>query len=435
MNPHRSNLSPVAGDNWQATRVEVLPTQIATQILRDEKDDPAVTGREIGRRVGNDQRELFVSCGPAEAMRQQFEIVRPEFIALHDLGTALSRKLISGLASASGRRVQRLVIRRQGYGTPLATLEFIEWGTAEGRTLRLYTTEIDADSASRGALALTLLAHSQLGVVIVGDLPAHALASALQPLQQAMQGSSWPNRHLLLLPLTSASALASQGAQLARQTGANVRTTPQVGKPADAWTFITGTWNQMHDQPALRGMQLPALAETTPATPPAEGATAPAPRHAATATASAASAHPMVTEPLPLKPMPELPHAGAPAPRIEDALGHYVERVAKLNGLRACCVFDIGEGKSLAYAGARFEAAQLARQGRGLLEAAAASGKALGMTAASTEIALSLDACHVVLRPLPRHPRLMLIGVLDKNVANLTLARLQIQRLDEDFSA
>ena len=130
---------------WQATRAQ---TSIATQIAGDENDYLAATSDagNIGRQVGGDQHELFVSCDPAEAMQQQFDHLRPEFIALHDIGTTSSRKLLAGVAAASQRTLQKLVIRRQGYGTPLATLEFVDLPAGDGRSLRLYTTEADADT-------------------------------------------------------------------------------------------------------------------------------------------------------------------------------------------------------------------------------------------------------------------------------------------------
>ncbi|HEX3140993.1 MAG TPA: hypothetical protein VHQ87_13120, partial [Rhizobacter sp.] len=124
-------------DGWQATRAESL---VATQIQpREEDEQGASAPADIGRQINPSQRELFVSCDPAEAMQQQFDHLRPEFIALHDIGTSSSRKLLAGVAAASGRSVQKLLIRRQSYGTPLATLEFIDFPSGN-QSLRIYTT-------------------------------------------------------------------------------------------------------------------------------------------------------------------------------------------------------------------------------------------------------------------------------------------------------
>jgi len=133
-----------ADEAWQATRAQ---TALATQILRDENDYLAAGARpDIGRQVSPDVRELFVSCEPALALQQQFEHLQPEYIAVHDVGTTSSRKLLAGIASAAGRSMQKLVIRRQGFGTPLATLAFVDLPTHEGGQLRLFTTEADADT-------------------------------------------------------------------------------------------------------------------------------------------------------------------------------------------------------------------------------------------------------------------------------------------------
>jgi hypothetical protein len=447
-----------AEGGWEPTRAQSM---MATQIMRgaDEAEDDT-TARDIGRPVGDNVRELFVSCGPAEALRQQFEILHPEFIAVHDVGTALSRKLLAGIAAASGRSVQRLVIRRQGYGTPLATLEFIEWPTAQGTALRLYTTEADADTASRAALAMMLLAHSQLGVMLVGDLPVHALTTALQPLQQALARGPWPNRHLLMLPLSSASAVAAQSAHLSGPSGVTVRTTPQVQRPAQAWGFISATWNQMHDSDAARGMQLPGVAAGPAAAGPAVTPTAPAavpgPSNpsapqagpvsplaaaqaalaAATAPVAAPASPPAAAPvtPLPMRPMPAVPGPGAAPRGRDDVRVDHLGRRGKLNGMLACAVFDTATSRLRAHAGTAFDGERLAHQGRALIDAARRSADGLGVPPGTPETTLTLAAHHVMLRPIARHPDLALIAVFDARIANLTLVRLQIQRHDEDFA-
>lgn len=430
----------VPQDEWEPTRAL---SSLATQIMHETGDEVAET-RDVGRLTGNNQRELFVSCGPAEAMRQQFEILSPVFIAVHDIGTAVSRKLLVAIAGASGRHLQKLVIRRQGYGTTLATLEFVEWPTAQGARLRLYTTEIDADPASRNALAITLLANSRLGVVIVGDLALPAMTAALEPLQQGIVNGPWPNRHLLLLPLTAARVLAGQGAMLAGRTGVTVRTTPQVMRPAEAWSFISGMWNHIHKDPATMGLRLPGLASAAdppkasaaPAIAPAAVTGAPATNPVASARAAtgtpAAAAAPS-TNPLPLRPMPLVPGSDTAPMKLEDSLAEYVVRLFKLGGIACCGVFDGTTTKSLAHAGADFNAGNLAQQSRALMDAVVQSARLIGLPGSNPELALTLDAHHLVLRPLPHNPHLVLYAVFDRKVANLTLVRLQIQRLDEDL--
>jgi hypothetical protein len=388
-----------APDGWEATRAQ---TAVATQFLKDERDYLDGEQPDIGKQVGADARELFVSCDPAQAMRQQFEHLHPEYIAVHDLGTTTSRKLLASIAAASKRHVQTLTIRRQGYGTTLATLEFIELPTSEGTLLRIYTTETDADTSARHGLATTLLAFSRLGVVLVGEMPHHALAAAFKPVHEDMIRGPWPNRHLLLLPLASANALVSQGVELSRGTHVNVRTTPTVARPADAWGFISSTWSRVRE---------PVQAQ----------AKAPAPRPPAA--------------PLPLRPMPEVRAAASQAVLSESVLERYVQHLSHLAGMVSCCIFDIASGRALNHAGANPGASDLAEHGTEMLSSMQASSRSLGLGHAIPEAAITLGAHHLVLRAVPRHPGLALHAVLDKTHANLTLARLQIQRMDSLFDA
>ena len=413
--------APSASEAWQATRAQ---TSLATQFLTSEDDYLAPEKSDIGRQTGSNERELFVSCAPAEALQQQFEHLHPEFIAIHDIATASSRKLLAGIAAASGRAMQKLTIRRQGYGTPLAALEFIELPTADGSLLRVYSTEIDADTTARHGIARMLLGFSRLSVVMVGDLPAHAIASAIKPLQEAMLAGPWPNRQMLLLPLASASTLVAQGMALSRETGVSVRTTPQVARPADAWGFINGTWNRLREQAQPDGRAIPALVSAV---------AAPAAPTAASAPASPAAPRKPAPK-LAMRPMPAVPAAGARAtPATESVLERYVQQLIELGGMVSCCIFDVATGREITHAGASPRSADLATHGTELLAAIGATSRKLGLGHTLPEAAITLGSHHLLIRAVPRHPGLALHAVLDKAQANLTLARLQVLRLDSVF--
>ena len=413
-------------DVWQSTRAQ---TALATQFARDEDDYLAPDKLDIGRQTTANVRELFVSCDPAQAMQQQFEHLHPDFIAVHDIATASSRKLLAGIAAASARSVQKLVIRRQGFGTPLASLEFLELPTAEGSTLRMYSTEADADPAARAGLARTLLAFSRLAVVMVGDLPAAAMPAALAPLRDHMVTGPWPNRQMLLLPLASASTLVTQGIELGRGTGVNVRTTPQVTRPADAWGFINGTWGR------LRGIEPVARPRAVPGgAPPSASANAAPSAGGASGVASIAPAGRSGVDPLLMRPMPTVSSAMR-GTTPKGLLDRYVHQLAELAGMVSCCVFDVASGLEIAHAGARPDPAELARHGSSLLGAMSATSRILGLGHALPEAAITLGSHHLLLRAVPQHPGLALHAVLDKSHANLTLARLQVQRMDALFEA
>src|SRR5207342_3539531 len=123
----------------------------------------------------------------------QIDRLAPEYIAVHDVGTAASVRLLGALAGAAGGRLQRLSIRRQGHGVALAVIQFVEIPLPSGDLLRIYSTDANADAQARQQIAQVLMARSRLAVMMVGELPAHALATALQPLREALQRGPWPN--------------------------------------------------------------------------------------------------------------------------------------------------------------------------------------------------------------------------------------------------
>ena len=97
------------------------------------------------------------------------------------------------------------------------------------------------------------------------------------------------------------------------------------------------------------------------------------------------------------------------------------------------CVFENATGRSLAHSGNAPDPDALGATGSGLLASVTRAALRLQLGAEAPDAALTLDARHIVLRPVPRHPGLVLFALLDREHANLTLARLQIQRLDELF--
>lgn len=400
-------------DAWQATRAQ---TSLVTQFVNEE-DYLAATKPEVGRMTGANVHEFFVSCDPAQALQQQFEHLQPDFIAVHDIATASSRKLLNGIAAASGRAVQKLVIRRQGYGTALASIEFIELPKADGTALRMYSTEADGDTAARDGLDRMLLGFSRLGVIMIGELPPHATESALQPIREAMLRGPWPNRQLLLLPLASASPLVGYGVDLSTGTGVNVRTTPKVTRPADAWGFITASWSRLGEQPTGAGASSAAQRPANPV--------------------SVRVAGLPQTDPLAMRPMPPVPtaasrRAAAVLPPA-DLLERYLLQLGQLTGLVSCCIFEVANGREVAHAGTAPNGTELALQGSQLLSAMTAASRTLGLGQALPDAAISLAEHHLLLRGVPRHPGLALHAVLDKIAANLTLVRLQLQRMDALF--
>jgi hypothetical protein len=419
MNPITSRSPSTPPANWESTRVQ---TQIAGS--GDDGDT-----RDIGRAVGNGMRELFVSCDPAEALIQQFDFLQPSYVAVHDLGTAgVARQLLSGIAAAAQRSVQQLVIRRSGVGTPLATLQFVDCPAANGATVRLYATEIDADTASRQAMAQVLFSRSRLGIVMVGSLPGHVIQTHLDPWHRAVLQRGWTCRRVLFLPLAANPALATQVAAFRTATAIEASVTPPVTRPADVWQQLAVAWNdlQRRSQPGVDVTKLPLLTSNqkpAAAAPLSPTAAAPA------ATSAAATAPLAAAAPLPM------PSVGAAAPVENTPLARYLGAVSQLQGVVSACAFEPGSGRPLGHAGARPSAEDLARHGTTIVGALANASRAMGFGAAPPDCLVMLGQHYLMLRALPAMGGMpvgaMLHVVVDKlHAPQIEALREQLRKLD-----
>ncbi len=392
-----------------------------TQVVADRDAYLGQGSRDVGRRISEDQVELFIAGDVAQSLQQEFSRHTAEFVTLHDVGTSASLRMLSSLAGPAGVRVQRLSVRRQGHGVALAVLQFVEVPLADGTPVRLYATDIQADANARAQVARVLLAFSRLGVLMVGELPPHALTAQLLPLREAVQRGPWSNRDLLMVPLGSGTALAAQAAQLAGQSPVAVHVTPHAAKAAQVWGFIVGAWNRMQGAQG-RERALPAelaSAVARPAVPAAEAITQPmdlqpmSPRRATPAPA--------------IPPMP----TGAPMP-VPGATRWqaYVDRCAAIKGALACCVFDMHSAQPLAQALGPPGGDRLAQQGSLLLNSVGDAARALGVGQGRPEMTITTAAHHLVLRPVPGHPGVAVHLVLQLSAGNLTLARMQLERIE-----
>lgn len=434
----------------------MMPTMNATHDLRtdvshpsrptaDELDSPRtqiVTDRDaylgqgrhdVGRRVADDQVELFVTADVPGSLQKEFMLHTPEFVAVHDIGTSASLRLLSSMASAAGGPVQRLSIRRQGHGVALAVLQFVEVALPDGSPMRLYSTDVNADTATRTQVARVLLAFSRLGVILVGELPPHALKSQLAPLHEALAKDNWPNRDLLLVPLGSGTAMAAQGAQLAGNSGVAVHVTPHAERPKQVWTYISGAWNRLHGKPGGERALQTDLAQALPraVVPASEADTQPTPldalgppgRTSPVAMAAAAAIAPAVALRRAPLPMPTPMSSGA---RWQS----YVDRCMVVKGSLVCCVFDLHSAKPLAHCGHGPAPARLAQQGAVLVNGAVEAARALGLGSNGPETSVTVGAHHLLIRPVPGHPGIAVLLMLAAATGNLALARVQIERVE-----
>ena len=280
------------------------------------------------------------------------------------------------------------------------------------------------------------MAYSRLAVVIVGDLPPHALATALMPLRDAIKEGPWPNRELLMLPLARRRGTGQPGvAAWPPAASVQVRTTPLVTRPAEAWNYVRGTWNKVRAQ--LRDTTTTLLAEIidTAAVPTPSAASAASSTQPGTAgrTGSAAGSGndgAAALARLPMQPMPPRACRVPAAATVDPALATYVRKCGELKGMVSCCVFELATQRTIGHAGTRPGPAALASQGATLMASMAEAAHALNLGDAAPDAAITLGSHHQLLRAVPGRPGLALHAVLDRGLANLTLVRLQLQRLD-----
>ena len=133
--------------------------------------------------------------------------------------------------------------------------------------------------------------------------------------------------------------------------------------------------------------------------------------------------------------MPAVPSQSSRDAASLDPLSRYAQQLSELTGMVSVCICEVATGKDLRHAGASPGPEDLAMHGSDLLAAMLTTSRTLGLGHALPEAAITLGAHHLVLRAVPKHPGLAIHAVLDKTHANLTLARLQIMRMDSLFDA
>ena len=351
------------------------PGTPATQVVEPGEDTSATGPADIGHRMGRDLLEMFVAGDPAVAVDAALQRLKPAFIVLHDLGCRSSEPTVAAVAAAAAQPVQRLVLRREGPGVRLAVLRFAELPLGDGRSIRLYSTAVEAAEPLHHELAMVLLGRSRLGAVMVGALQPPALLAALEPLQRALQRPQWHCRELLFVPLGSPGALGSPIRRLSRPAAVTVRVTPQAARASEAWAYVSGAWNRMH------GRQPPAAQAAAPALP------------------------------------------GA-------SWGDYAERCTRVKGAVAACVVDGSRQQVLAFAGSAPTSQSLAAEAAALCESATASARRLGLGQTMRDLVLTLEAHHLLLHPVPGHPGVVLHLVVDASATSAMLARLQVERIE-----
>lgn len=399
-------------DAWAATNVMTL---MATRLVGSEQ----YLGRDaksLGTRIGDDQYELFTICPPAEALALYFEQQQPTFIAVHDVGAASACTFVTGLSAALKQPLQRLTMRQQGSGKTLAQLSFIELPSARGVPVRVYSTSSEADGGQRRQIAETLLAFARLGVMLIGAPSEHLVAAQLGLLRDRVLAQPWLNRDLLLVPRLPIPRLDEQARRLTEGTLVRSQCTDPAATTAAIWAAVHAAWGRIRASVAAGA----TVSSTPPAAAPVTTPEPTVPAGSPTITLRSFGS--------PARPAPAATAAAAPVIQGFDA---YAKACAGLTGVQACVVFDRADAtRTLAQAG-HADASPWLDKAAALLETAQRLQDALdGRSDAALDQVTTLDRQALMLRTLPRHPGLGMALLIDKALANPTLLREPLRRLD-----
>ena len=109
---------------------------------------------------------------------------------------------------------------------------------------------------------------------------------------------------------------------------------------------------------------------------------------------------------------------------------HYADRCLGIRGALSVCIFDTHNLKPLAHAGGTPSGERLAQQGALLMAEMVDVARALGFGATRPDAAITLGAHHLLLQHVPGHPGIALHLVLQASANHLTVARVQLERIE-----
>jgi len=382
----------------------------ATAIL--EHTDTELNAR--GQIIDRHSSDLVVSGSPAQAIRDHFAASRPypEGLArqftLFDPASAWASAVIKALSDAAGGPIERLHLREQTTLRTLATIERTTLTRRNEETLKIYYADVRAPGPDNEAIALALMERSHLAVVIVGPMPTHAIDAMLVALHDATRRATWRCPELLFLLPPSAVWIADKIGALAWPKGVRVQAQNEPLISASAvWNAILATWQQVRD-PAAREAATVLTGGTD------------FPIKVADLVNSAAVA---------AAPSPRQPVRGLDARRAAQSLAV----MGSVEGLLGCAVVEAASGMIVARHVRHDPPVDMEL-------AAAASAQALrthrlaarnmGLAEPVDEIITSAATRVQVMRSVTGHPDLFVFALLDRQRANLAMARYRLMQAE-----
>ena len=391
-------------------------TAIMESVAAEMGQDPEVL-------VDHHIRDLVVSGSPAQAIRDHFSATRADLgtasrqITLLDPTGVWASSVIKALSDASGRPVERLHLREQG---TLRTLAMIERTLLERRNedpLRVYHADVRAPGRDNAAIPDALMEHSHLTAVIVGAMGPIAVDDMLATMYAAVQQPNWRCPTILFMLPPNAVWISNKISMIDWPKRVRVQAVNESLSSASAvWNSLLGMWNRVKTVPALTPSR--ASREQAP-----EDTLGDFLIKLADLSPPLASRSSLNGE------------RGAHGPALSaKAASESLTSMLGVDGLLGCAVVDADTGLVLARQvpdNHPFHLDLAAASGAQVLRAHRQAAHDMGIPEDIEEIMTTGGGRHHVMRTSSSHKGLFLFALLDKQHANLALARYKLMEAEK----
>ena len=398
----------------------------ATAIL----ESMATEVNDQGKMVDRHQHDLVVSGSPAQAIRDHFATTRADLETASRLITLLdpvgiwASAVIKALSDAGGRPIERLHLREQ---TTLRTLATIERTTLVRRhedTLKIYHADVRAPGRDNAEIPVALMERSHMTTVIIGPMQPHAIDALLVSLVEATSLLTWRCPNLLFMLPPNAVWIANKISAVGWPQRLHVHVLNEsMTSASSVWNAMLGMWNHVKTQPAWEPPDAALGLSDYPIKV--------ADLHAAAG--EAIPGRPVVQQPRPVvKPVMRVSHHALDPVRARDALADMLS----IEGLLGCAVVDGTTGLVLARESREDQPADLdlsAAASAQVLRSHRMAARNMGLSDQIDEVMVSAGQRQQVLRTVTRHPDLFLLALLDKQRANLALARYKLMEVEKSL--
>lgn len=404
LDPLKASSGPAAEGGFAATAIlESVATEVNAR----------------GQMVDRHSHDLLVSGSPAQAIREHFADTRADLetatslITLLDPAGVWAAAVIKALSDAGGRPIERLHLREHTTLRTLATIERTTLVRRHEETLRIYHADVRAPGSENAEIPVALMERSQMSTVIIGPLQPHAIDALLAALLHAAMLPTWRCPNLLFMLPPNAVWIGNKIGAIAWPGRLHVHVLSESMTGASSvWNAMLGMWNQVKSQPGWD----------------ADGDVAPL----------AAEALPIRAAPLAaLAPEPTGPAAGRRSALDPSRARIALAAMAPIEGLLGYAVVDSHTGLVLAretHAESQVDMDLVAAASAQVLRAHRLAARNMGMPGPVDEVMTSAGDRQQVMRCLTHFPDLFLVALLDRQRANLALARLQLMEAERSLA-